>query len=86
MERAFLLAFQEPVITAEHLPLEWTAPAAVQAEATSQEHSLLRDVERQTIQQAITEAQTLSAAAKKLGCARSTLYRKMRELGIGQIT
>lgn len=86
MERAFLLAFQEPVITVEHLPLEWTAPAPTQAEATSPEHSLLRDVERQTIQQAITEAQTLSAAAKKLGCARSTLYRKMRELGIGQFT
>ncbi|MGG1664639.1 sigma-54 interaction domain-containing protein [Brevibacillus sp. NRS-1366] len=83
MERAFLLAIEESMITAQHLPINWTAPTAPQTELLTQDNSLLRDVERQTIQLAITEADTLSAAAKKLGCARSTLYRKMRELGIG---
>ncbi|MED1860991.1 sigma-54 interaction domain-containing protein [Brevibacillus reuszeri] len=83
MERAFLLAFYEKVITAGHLPIEWRPSSTPpQNDAFTKEHSLLRDAERHTIQQAITEAQTLSAAAKKLGCARSTLYRKMRELGI----
>ncbi|WP_410715542.1 sigma 54-interacting transcriptional regulator [Brevibacillus sp. SIMBA_040] len=90
MERAFLLAFHEPVIAAHHLPIERHALKSEKGETIAaplaQEHSLLRDVERQTIQQALSEAHSLSAAAKKLGCARSTLYRKMRELGIGQFS
>lgn len=45
---------------------------------------MLRDMERQTIQQAIAATSSLSAAAKKLGIARSTLYRKMAELEMGQ--
>ncbi len=86
MERAFLLAFHEPAITSRHLPLEWHTSKSEKDEAAAtpltQEHSLLRNVERQTIQQALSEAHSLSAAAKKLGCARSTLYRKIRELGL----
>lgn len=86
MERAYLLAFHEPVITAHHLPIERHTPKSEKGETVAappaQEHSLLRNVERQTIQQALSEAHSLSAAAKKLGCARSTLYRKMRELGL----
>ncbi|TGU83526.1 AAA family ATPase, partial [Mesorhizobium sp. M00.F.Ca.ET.186.01.1.1] len=47
---------------------------------------LLRTLEKQTILQAIQDAPSMSAAAKKLGIARSTLYRKMGELGIGQLS
>ncbi|GAB1529536.1 MULTISPECIES: sigma-54 interaction domain-containing protein [Brevibacillus] len=82
VERAFLHAFGDSWVTSHHLPSEWQQQYGLQ-EAPSEPLPLLRELERQTIQQAITEAPSISAAAKKLGIARSTLYRKMEELGIG---
>ncbi|MFS0557988.1 sigma-54 interaction domain-containing protein [Brevibacillus sp. 179-C9.3 HS] len=82
VERAFLHAFDDPWITPHHLPCEWQHEYG-QQEASGEPLPLLRELERQTIQQAITQAPSISAAAKKLGIARSTLYRKMEELGIG---
>ncbi|TQR33902.1 sigma-54 interaction domain-containing protein [Brevibacillus brevis] len=82
VERAFLHAYGDPWVTSHHLPSEWQQQYGLQ-EASSKPLPLLRELERQTIQQAITEAPSISAAAKKLGIARSTLYRKMEELGIG---
>ncbi|OUQ87295.1 sigma-54-dependent Fis family transcriptional regulator [Brevibacillus brevis] len=82
VERAFLHAYGDSWVTSHHLPSEWQQQYGLQ-EAPSEPLPLLRELERQTIQQAITEAPSISAAAKKLGIARSTLYRKMEELGIG---
>lgn len=82
VERAFLHAYGDAWVTSHHLPSEWQQQYGLQ-EAPCEPLPLLRELERQTIQQAITEAPSISAAAKKLGIARSTLYRKMEELGIG---
>ncbi|MFF0825448.1 sigma-54 interaction domain-containing protein [Brevibacillus sp. NPDC003359] len=82
VERAFLHAYGDSWLTPHHLPSEWQQQYGLQ-EASGEPLPLLRELERQTIQQAITQAPSISAAAKKLGIARSTLYRKMEELGIG---
>lgn len=85
VERAFLLAFYEPAITPVHLPAEWNA-ASLRFAHKGQLHSgsglLLREMERQAVRQVLAEARSISEAAKKLGIARSTLYRKMGEWGI----
>lgn len=78
MERAFLLALDESIITISHLPVEWNHSAPI-VEATGFRRSSLRDLERETIQRALADAKSISAAAKQLGIARSTLYRKMSE-------
>lgn len=78
IERAFLLAFEEPTITENHLPPEWSHISAT-GDPTDDRRSSLRDLERETIQRALAEAKSISAAAKQLGIARSTLYRKMNE-------
>lgn len=81
VERAFLHAFDDSFIHARHLPGEWQLEYG-QHPSSVEPLPLLRELEKQTIQQAITQAPSISAAAKKLGIARSTLYRKMEELGI----
>ncbi|QSE92978.1 hypothetical protein JWS13_32500 [Rhodococcus pseudokoreensis] len=63
----------------QHLPYECRAPSA------DREPAALKRAERETI----LDALSVSAGNKKrttdrLGIARSTLYRKMRALGIGQ--
>ncbi|RNB91424.1 AAA family ATPase [Brevibacillus fluminis] len=83
MERAFLLAIHETTISPGHLPNEWIVRDGG-GETFRGSVPMLRDMERQTIQQAIAATSSLSAAAKKLGIARSTLYRKMAELEMGQ--
>lgn len=86
MERAFLHAFSEARISVQHLPPEWAwTTSTEQAPQADDPSPLLRTLEKQTILQAIQDAPSMSAAAKKLGIARSTLYRKMGELGIGQL-
>lgn len=83
LERAFLHAFPDTQISVQHLPPDWTWLGQNEADAQADHSPLLRTLERETIQQAIREAPSISAAAKKLGIARSTLYRKMSELAIG---
>lgn len=78
MERAFLLALDESIITITHLPAEWSHSAPAM-KAAGFRRSSLRDLEKETIQRALADATSISAAAKQLGIARSTLYRKMSE-------
>jgi transcriptional regulator with PAS, ATPase and Fis domain len=78
LERAFLLACEESSISAKHLPAEWNRSGA-NMDGTDSKTSILRELERETIQRALAQAKSVSAAAKQLGIARSTLYRKMSE-------
>lgn len=84
-ERALLLS-ENGIIDLKHLPAQLAgarerpiaSPAAVALGASSME-----DAARQAILAAIERhAGNMSKAAQQLGVARSTLYRKMRALGI----
>jgi transcriptional regulator with PAS, ATPase and Fis domain len=76
IERAFLLAIDEPEILPIHLPEEiQNANRAVSPSSIKN----LKDVEKQMIEQALKESKSLTEAAKKLGITRSTLYRKIKQ-------
>ncbi len=66
-------------ITAEHLPLTMDAPSESEADSP-----VLTEVEGSVVRRVLSDvAGNVSAAAKKLGVARSTLYRMMRKHGLG---
>jgi sigma-54 dependent transcriptional regulator, acetoin dehydrogenase operon transcriptional activator AcoR len=76
IERAFLLAIDEPEILPIHLPEEiQNANRAISPSSVNN----LKDVEKQMIEQALKESKSLTEAAKKLGITRSTLYRKIKQ-------
>lgn len=76
IERAFLLAIDEPEILPIHLPEELqNANRSVSSSSIKN----LKDVEKQMIEQALKESKSLTEAAKKLGITRSTLYRKIKQ-------
>ncbi|GIM46344.1 hypothetical protein DNHGIG_18930 [Collibacillus ludicampi] len=80
MERAFLLAIEEEEVSVQHLPGEFHhTKAALPTSIPS-----LKDMERLTIEQVLSESSSISEAAKKLGITRSTLYRKMDQWGISR--
>ncbi|MBV6756124.1 sigma-54-dependent Fis family transcriptional regulator [Rhodococcus opacus] len=63
----------------QHLPYEYRAPSA------DREPAALKRAERETILDALSvSAGNKKRAADRLGIARSTLYRKMRALGIDE--
>lgn len=67
----------EPVIRLEHLPGRYRAPNRERRMST------IERAERKAIEEALEHADgNKLAAASSLGIARSTLYRKMRALGI----
>lgn len=67
----------EPVIRLEHLPGRYRAPDRERRMST------IERAERKAIEEALQHAEgNKLAAAGSLGIARSTLYRKMRALGI----
>lgn len=70
----------EPVIRLEHLPGRYRAPNREQRMST------IERAERKAIEEALEHAEgNKLAAASSLGIARSTLYRKMRALGISTV-
>jgi sigma-54 dependent transcriptional regulator, acetoin dehydrogenase operon transcriptional activator AcoR len=76
IERAFLLAIDEPEILPIHFPEELQkANGAVSPSSIIN----LKDIEKQVIEQALKESTSLTEAAKKLGITRSTLYRKIKQ-------
>jgi PAS domain S-box-containing protein len=86
IEHAFVLA-KGPSIEADHLPAEVTrsSPATVQtlAPAAPTRTHQLAAVERDVIEQALHEHRwNRAAVCRALGMSRTTLWRKMRRLGI----
>ncbi|MFC3883463.1 transporter substrate-binding protein [Bacillus songklensis] len=79
MERAFLLAIDEPKILPLHLPGEFK-----KADSANSPSSVinLKDMEKQMIEQALKGSTSVTEAAKKLGITRSTLYRKINQWNI----
>jgi transcriptional regulator with PAS, ATPase and Fis domain len=79
MERAFLLAINEPKILPLHLPEDFQNSSTIK-----QSHLAgnLRSMEKQMIEQVLQETKNITEAAKILGVTRSTLYRKMNKWNI----
>ncbi|WP_216831358.1 transporter substrate-binding protein [Alkalihalobacterium elongatum] len=78
IERSFLLAKSKDdyMIDVEHLPSELTIKQMPPKH--SSDTLLLEEVEKQTIQKALSTTNNISRAAQLLGISRSTLYRKMK--------
>ncbi|MEJ8546274.1 transporter substrate-binding protein [Brevibacillus borstelensis] len=77
LERAFLLARSEHTnIRLEHLPRQLRHDQRQQASAPIS----LKNLERQVIEQTLQKTRSVGEAAQLLGIARSTLYRKIKEL------
>ncbi|AUI37048.1 transporter substrate-binding protein [Geobacillus sp. LEMMJ02] len=79
MERAFLLAINEPKILPLHLPEDFQNFSTIK-----QSHLAgnLKYMEKQMIEQVLQETKNITEAAKILGVTRSTLYRKMNKWNI----
>ncbi|RXT06491.1 transporter substrate-binding protein [Ammoniphilus sp. CFH 90114] len=76
MERTFFIAYTEQEIKANHLPED------LHPLSRTISNQSLRLMERQTIEDMLHSCTTVGEAAKRLGIARSTLYRKMDALNI----
>jgi DNA-binding NtrC family response regulator len=83
IEHAFVLV-AGPTITLAHIPTEISKPAGPSKEpVASQRRSALASAERQVIEQALQRHRwNKGAASRELGMSRSTLWRRMRKLGI----
>ncbi len=82
LERAVASAAPDRVLREVHLPAEVDEPRAAESERRS--HGLRRDAERAALEEALrASAGNVSLAAKKLGVARSTLYRMKQRYNIG---
>jgi transcriptional regulator of acetoin/glycerol metabolism len=81
IEQAFVLC-RGGVIELDHLPLELRPPAAPAASLPATTD--IKGMERQMIRSALDKHKGHRAhAARELGIDPSTLYRKMKSLGIG---
>lgn len=80
LERAVVLA-RDNLIRTEDLPDRLLAPAAATSAAPASGLSL-EELERQHIEQALAEAETLEEAAARLGINPTTLWRKRKRYGI----
>ncbi len=84
MERIMILA-SGPTIASEDLPPEIQLPPEEEAPAPPQ-GSTLEELEREHILKVLRDCGNKQAdAAKKLGIARNTLWRKLKELGLAPI-
>ncbi len=82
-ERALLMGQDEEEITLEHLPLEISSQEAAQTAPAEEFERKVDTVYRELIRTTLSDCSgNLSRAADKLGIARSTLYRRMRNLGV----
>jgi len=83
LEHAFILA-KDPVIGAELLPASLRQPAAAEVRTAADDSSTaLAETERQVIEAALRRNRwNRLAASRELGMSRTTLWRKMRKLGI----
>ncbi|WP_340084415.1 helix-turn-helix domain-containing protein [Siminovitchia sp. FSL H7-0308] len=80
LERAFLSARgRKNRLSADHFP------AALKGFMKRKPASSLslKDIEKEMIKRALSETKNVKEASKRLGIARSTLYRKMKEWEIG---
>ena len=81
IEHAFVLC-PDQIITSEHLPPELAA-RILPAQCGSDMLTTLRTLEAQTIREALKRnGHNRQAAARELGVHKSTLFRKMKRLGI----
>lgn len=84
-ERSLLMA-TESVITPDHLPPELMGQTIESVPNLNEKHTSLEHGYRYLIQNALSSSRgNLTQAAQKLGIARTTLYRRMRSLGIENI-
>jgi DNA-binding NtrC family response regulator len=85
IERAANLAGDDPILRAEHF--EWAAADCEQGACLSANPAPLQslaEVEREMIYRAIAHHKhNIHKAAMSLGISRNTLYRKMKEYGLG---
>jgi sigma-54 dependent transcriptional regulator, acetoin dehydrogenase operon transcriptional activator AcoR len=79
MERAFLLAIDEPKILPLHFPEEFQKAGSANSPSSV---TNLKNMEKQMIEQALKGSTSVTEAAKKLGITRSTLYRKINQWNI----
>jgi two-component system, NtrC family, response regulator AtoC len=86
-DRAVALGEGEAITRSDLFPEDHSREGPREVSATVEEHTLsdVRDAaERQHIKAALARAQgSTSEAARRLGVSRSTLWEKMRKLGIG---
>ncbi|MCF8085643.1 MAG: sigma 54-interacting transcriptional regulator [Desulfohalobiaceae bacterium] len=83
IERAFVLCPDGEPIATTHLPEEFHLSGASRQEGERDIRSSRRLSEAQAILRALAEAKgNRSAAARKLGIHKSTLYRKIRAMGL----
>jgi DNA-binding NtrC family response regulator len=75
LERSFLLAIDKKTLNFDYLPDE----LLYQQHPSPKTDSTLVELEKQMITRIIQETQNMSQAAKRLGIARSTLYRKVKQ-------
>lgn len=79
LERAFLLAGKDhQQIELDHLPKTLLG----YYKRKERQPTSMKNYEKQLIEQALKEAKTVKAASERLGIARSTLYRKIKEYGV----
>jgi DNA-binding NtrC family response regulator len=84
MARAALFLADGELLETRHLQAALLAPARP-GPASGELKDVLADAERRAIQRALEEAEgDTGAAAARLGIGRSTLYRRIKELGIEQ--
>lgn len=77
---AAALADDSGMIVPEHLPDEIRLPQCARSHQLDKKTKTLKDEERDTVMQALADnGGNISAAARRLGIARTTLYRKLRE-------
>jgi transcriptional regulator with PAS, ATPase and Fis domain len=80
LEVALVAAGDRALILPEHLPPELGTDLA---HVSGDGHDLLASTTAETVRRALAEAAgNISVAARRLGVARSTLYRKLRRIGL----
>ncbi len=80
VERAFVLS-TGPVLNPEQFP-GLAAPTLPERDTSGDFQTLMDDAAREIIAEALTREGSRNAAAQALGLHRTTLYRKMKDLGL----
>ncbi|MFV9510175.1 transporter substrate-binding protein [Tepidibacillus sp. LV47] len=86
IERAFILSLNEEELTINHLPDEiknFNKKIEIKTNRELLANSLsIKENEKVLIEQVIKNSHSITEAAKKLGIARSSIYRKIKEYNI----
>ena len=83
LDVSLILAAGAPIITPEHLPPEYRRPTKILPPSNPPESAALATLEATAVRRILQESDgNISLAAKRLGIARSTLYRMMRKHGM----